>query len=78
MIPQYRFSGELHYTSPTDDYPPKECFFGEKGWLVTTNVPLFLQTSFINILLLLYRKTDHDVLHAISNYTSRLVNDPKE
>ncbi|SCV69378.1 BQ2448_2398 [Microbotryum intermedium] len=51
--PQYRWSGELHYTSPLGDYPPSACHFGEEGW-----------------------KTDHDVLHAIANYTQRLVDDP--
>lgn len=55
MIPAYRFSGELHYTSPLEDYPPKACFFGERGW-----------------------KTDHDVLHAIANYTTRLQENPTE
>lgn len=53
MIPDFRFSGELHYTSPLGDYPPEACFFGEKGW-----------------------KTNHDILHAITNYTTRLSDDP--
>ena len=55
QVSAYRFSGELHYTSPLEDYPPSTCFFGQRGF-----------------------KTEHDVLHAISNYTSRLVDNPRE
>ncbi|SGY76043.1 BQ5605_C005g03463 [Microbotryum silenes-dioicae] len=51
-LPQYRWSGELHYTSPLGDYPPSTCHFGDEGW-----------------------KTEHDVLHAIANYTQRLADD---
>ncbi|KAM0752789.1 phospholipase C/P1 nuclease [Meredithblackwellia eburnea MCA 4105] len=55
MIPAYRFSGELHYSSPLEDYPPSACYFGEKGF-----------------------KTDHDVIHAVFNYTNRLRDNPSE
>lgn len=54
-IPALSWTGQLHYTSPTNDHPPELCTFGEQGW-----------------------KTDHDVLHAISNFTRRLIDNPKE
>lgn len=34
-IPAFHFSGELHYTSPLEDYPPGQCHFGDKGWKVS-------------------------------------------
>lgn len=54
-IPEWRWTGELHYTSPNVDHPPDVCLFGERGF-----------------------RTDHDVLHAVSNFTQRLIDDPDE
>lgn len=40
--------------------------------------PVLIELILSNVPLSFVRKTDHDVLHAISNYTARLVNNPKE
>lgn len=38
-LPQYRWTGPLHYIGATDDYPSETCAFpGEKGWEGRRNI----------------------------------------
>lgn len=37
-VPALRWTGQLHYTSPTNDHPPEVCRFGEAGWKTEDDV----------------------------------------
>ncbi|GAA5929958.1 hypothetical protein JCM1841_001226 [Sporobolomyces salmonicolor] len=70
MIPEYRgWSGELHYGSWVGDHPPEVCAWPKDDGSEETTVQGEGDGGW---------KNEHDVLHAIANYTTRLERNPQE
>ena len=78
MVPEYRgWSGELHYASVVGDHPPEVCDWpsddGSREIPVGVSARNKQETGEGE-----GWKTEHDVLHAIANYTTRLERNPQE
>jgi hypothetical protein len=81
MVPEYRgWSGELHYASVLGDHPPQVCDWPRDDGEMEVPVG-------VNALMMRSKqeqgegdgwKNQHDVLHAIANYTTRLERNPEE
>ncbi|GAA6009126.1 hypothetical protein JCM11491_005760 [Sporobolomyces phaffii] len=68
MVPEYRgWSGELHYASVVGDHPPEVCAWPQDDG--THEVPVGVVGTADEGQ---GWKNEHDVLHAIANYTTRL------
>ncbi|GAA5846634.1 hypothetical protein JCM3766R1_005792 [Sporobolomyces carnicolor] len=78
MVPEYRgWSGELHYASVVGDHPPEVCDWpsddGSREVPVGVSARNKQETGEGE-----GWKTEHDVLHAIANYTTRLERNPQD